>query len=375
MSKSRLTKILLTMMVVISALWATGNQKKIGLKQAQHKKQEKILQQILDQAIDSNDIFGASFTVWNGDGDLLIEAAAGTMNLNTQYPLSNITEMFTGAILFNLQEKGLLKLDDKVYKYLGQEIMDRISVMDGIDYSREITIRHLLSHASGLPDYWTESKEGEKSYDEIRKEKDMSYSIQDLLTLVHDLKPHFRPGVDGKAYYSDVNYQLLGLVIEKVLGKPLADCYRTYIFNPLKLKATYLYEKGMKVDMAPVYYQKEPLKRPLFIASERSSAGLVSNLSDMRIFLKAYFSGTLFPKRYLTENQEWNPIQFPPMEYGMNLMKLGNMFGHSGAIGTVAYYIPESDLYLVGTTGQLDTQKTMMLTIQILQSLGYPFHM
>jgi CubicO group peptidase (beta-lactamase class C family) len=297
------------------------------------------------------------------------------MNTNTQFSLASITKLFTGTVIFKLREKNLINLDDKICKYLGREILDSIDIIDNVDYSKEITIRQLLSHTSGLPDYFTEGAGGEKSKENIRKERDMSYTIKDILTDLKHLKPHFKPGEPGKAFYSDDNYQLLGLIIQKVTGKTLPESYREYIFQPLNLKNTYLLEPNMKADFAPFYYQHKSLLRPQFIVSEGPTGGMISNCNDMMIFLKAYFTGKLFPKSYLDENKKWNPIQFVPLQYGTNLMKMGNMIGHSGSTGTVAFYIPENDIFIVGATGQLDSRKTLVLTIKILQMLNYTFRM
>lgn len=342
-----------------------------GATEAQEK--EQILQQILDNALDNHDLFGATFAVSSGDGALVIQAAAGTMDLNTQYSLASITKMFTGAVIYKLREMGRLSMDDKAYKYLGKEVLEGLDIVEGVDYSKEITIRQLLSQTSGLPDYWSECRPNEKTYEEMRKEIDRTYSILDILTVVRSLEPHFKPGEAGKAYYSDTNYQLLGLIIEKITRKPLAAAYQEFIFSPLQLKKTYLYELGMKVEMAPFYYQQKTLLRPQYLASEKATGGIVSNTAELMIFLKAYFSGTLFPKKYLAENTQWKPIQYAPIQYGTNLMKIGNLVGHSGSTGTIAYYNPDSDMYIVGATGQLDTYKAMMLTIRIVQSLGYAF--
>lgn len=319
-----------------------------------------LLQQILDQSLDGKDLVGVAFSVATGDGKTTLAAASGTMKVETQYSLASVTKLYTGAVIFQLKAKGLLKLEDRVGQYLG----------DSID-ARHITIQQLLSHTSGLPDYWSESLPGQESLENIRKSKDTSYTFQDILALTHKLNPHFKPGEEGKAYYSDTNYQLLGRIIEKVTKESLAQAIREYIVQPLGLKNTYLYEKGLPITMAPFYYQGQPMLRPGYLASERSAGGMLSTNSDMLVFLKAYFSGRLFPKKYIEENQHWLPIQIVPLEYGTNLMKLGNLIGHSGSTGTIAYYLPQSDLYIVGATGQLDTHKAMMLTINILQALGY----
>lgn len=364
MSRKCLVQMILVLNLLVATSWAISPQD-----------QQTILQRVLHDAIDSNDTFGTTFAVSNGDGSLFLKASSGTMSENTQYSLASISKMYTCTMIYKLREKGLLHLEDKAWKYLGSEVMDSLEWIDGMDYSKEITIRQLLSHTSGLPDYWTERIDSAESLHEMRRTKDFSYSDQDALRIVRRLKPHFKPGEAGNGYYSDTNYLLLGLIIEKITGKSLAVVYRKQIFEPLKLKNTYVCETGKFGKFAPFYYQGKPQLRPKVLASDQASAGIVSNTAEVTQFLKAYFSGSLFPKEYLSENQQWNPIQYVPLQYGWGLMKLGNMIGHSGATGTVAYYLPESDVFIVGATGQLDAEKAMMLTVKIAQSLGYKFRM
>lgn len=334
-----------------------------------------ILQKILDDAIDSNDVFGTAFAVATDDRRINWSGASGNMDTDTRYTLASVTKLFTGAVIYKMKEENRLNLDDTIGAYIDNKYTDGIHIYDGVDYSKKLTIKQLLSHTSGLPDYYTEAAENQKSKEEIRKEYDQYFSVDEIFDIVRKLKPHFKPGQAGMAFYSDANYQLLGLIIKKVTGMSLAAAYRKYVFDPLELKNTYLQEKGMKAQFAPYYYKRKPLSRPLFVASVGPDGGIVSNTHDMMIFLKAYFNGKLFPKSYLSANKEWNPIQFAPIKYGTNLMKFGNMIGHSGATGTIAYYLPEYGLYIVGATGQLDTQKAIMLVVKIISALDFRFRM
>lgn len=333
------------------------------------------LKKILADAIDSNDVFGVAFAVSTGDSKINWSGASGNMKTDTKYTLASVTKLFTGAVVYKLIEEGRLNLNDTIGAYVDSKYTDSIHIYDGVDYSKKLTIKQLLSHTSGLPDYYTEAVENQKSKEEIRKEHDQYFSVDEIFNIVRKLKPHFKPGQAEMAFYSDANYQLLGLIIENVTGIPLAAAYNKFVFDQLGLKNTYLQEKNMKAQFAPYYYKGKPLSRPLFVASLGPDGGIVSNINDMMIFLKAYFNGKLFPKSYLSANKEWNPIQFVPIKYGTNLMKFGNMIGHSGTTGTIAYYLPEYDLYIIGATGQLDTRKAMMLAVKIVSTLNFQFRM
>lgn len=116
-----------------------------------------------------------------------------------------------GSCYFNLDEKSLLSLDDCIDSYLPDGIVDGIAVIDGIDYSHEITVRELLSHTSGIADYFSENSD---EYISIRSESyyknDVLYDFDLALDMTRQLEAHFEPGEDDQAYYSDFNYQLLG---------------------------------------------------------------------------------------------------------------------------------------------------------------------
>jgi len=331
------------------------------------------LDRTLKSLVDNKKVFGISFCITSGDGSFSWNGGAGVMDAGTQYPIASITKMFTGAVIMKLREEGRIGLDDKISLYLSKNYIERIHVLEGVDYSGELTIRQLLSHTSGLPDYFTERRGKEASFEDIRKERDMEYNIEDILGYTRALKPHFKPGTKDKAWYADTNYQLLGVIIERVTGKPLEKVYLEHIFLPLKLQHTYLQRNNMKAKMAPFYYKGKPQVRPHFVASERSTGGVVSTAPDMMIFIRAYFSGKLFPKEYLSEMKGWKSIQFFPVQYGTNLMRInmpgmpaGELIGHSGSTGTVAYYCPKKDIYITGATGQLDTFTSIIVTMRLL---------
>lgn len=327
----------------------------------------------LKDMVDRKNIFGLSFCISSGDGSFTWNGPAGTMDTETQYPIASITKMFTGAVIMKLRADGKINLDDRISDYLDRETIEGLHIFEGTDYSDKLTIRQLLSHTSGLPDYFTEEIGDTPCFEDLRNTQDREYSFEDIIRLTKSLKPRFAPGTMGKAYYSDANYQLLGKIIENVTGKKLEDVYREYIFMPLGLEHTYLMKKGGKTEAVSFYYNGTPQLRPGFTASEWSTGGIISTAEDMMIFIRAYFNGGIFPKEYLNEMKDWKKIQFFPMKYGTNLMRFkmpgmpaGELIGHSGSTGTVAYYVPEKDLYITGATLQLSGFKSIMITAKLL---------
>ena len=94
-------------------------------------------------------------------------------------------------------------------------------------------VRHLLSHTSGIPDYYTKAPENGKSFfDILISEPDRIWTVEDTVAFARDnLIPEFAPG--EKASYADTNFQLLGFIIESVTRQSLHDVYKEVIFEPL----------------------------------------------------------------------------------------------------------------------------------------------
>ena len=127
---------------------------------------EKSLQAVLDKSIDGKKIFGTSFAIKkNGENWL---GASGNMTIDQPYFIASTTKLFTTAIILQLRSEGKLNLDDKINKYLDVKVISGLHLYKGKDYSNELTIKHLLSHTSGLPDYFqNEGANGKSLEDEM----------------------------------------------------------------------------------------------------------------------------------------------------------------------------------------------------------------
>lgn len=162
---------------------------------------------------------------------------------NTRFPIASITKTFTATAILQLYEKGKLKINDPVEKYLPE-----------FPYPT-MKIRHLLSHTSGLQPY-------DNYFDSIRKEHpDTIFTNKDILTRYAALKlPLFyRPGNDCN--YDNINYAFLALIVEKVSGMKYHDYLEKNIFQPAKMKNTffpqvifYNYTNNEKKNLANTYW-------------------------------------------------------------------------------------------------------------------------
>jgi CubicO group peptidase (beta-lactamase class C family) len=182
------------------------------------------------------------------DGKIIYQKSGGYANIEkgeaitdkTLFNLASDTKQFTAACIIMLEQKGKLKLDDKLSKYFP----------DFPEYADKITIQQLLNHTTGLMDYrtlaWVAGKEIEDcSNDDIKKMLKMN-------------KLNFEPGSEWS--YSNSNYWCLVQIVEQVSDMPIAKFAEKNIFKPLKMRDTYYKRDVAKVKNAARGYELEKNK-------------------------------------------------------------------------------------------------------------------
>lgn len=335
------------------------------------KNANEILGKELARVAKAKRVKGAVVRVESGDGEINWAGVAGNMGeTNTQFFIASTTKLFVSALILKLHYEGKIHIDKPIIRLFENGELAGIHVYKGTDYSGEITMRHLLAHTSGLPDYFSQKDEnGKKLESELLAGNDNEWRFVDVMKQVRNMKPKFEPGKPGKAFYSDTNYQILGQILEKIYGQPLHEIFRQEIFEPLGLENTFLFHYNENDYPQPFYYKNNPLEIPKAMSSFGPDGGIVSNVDDLMVFLKAYFNGYFFPKEKLAELSDYNRIFFP-LQYGVGFMrmktpwyfspfaKVPEILGHSGLSGAYAFYIPEKDIYMVGTVNQVHKQGT-----------------
>jgi len=335
-------------------------------------------------------------SVKKGDGSFSWSCAAGIARQDGQVPMtkdtpifiSSITKLYTATVIMQLYEKGALSLDDPMSKYLPEKFIQGIHVYKGKDYTNEITIKELLSHSSGIADYYTEKPKGGKSLFEISlEEPERKWTVDDTIARVKkDLIPNFTPGTDTS--YSDTNFQLLGKVIEAITGKPLHIVYDNFFFRPLGLKHTWLigHSKPLVASGTPadIFYKDMIINKIRMNGSYWSDGGIVSTAEEMIIFLKALNEGRVVSSDTLKLMHNWHKLRFP-LQYGYGTMyfKLPDfitkwigatpLWGHSGSTGSFLYYSEDLNLYMAGSINQTESEskpffKVMIKVIKAFQS-------
>jgi D-alanyl-D-alanine carboxypeptidase len=182
-----------------------------------------------------NDVPGVVVGMRLGNGEPLVvvdgeDVQSGEpLPANGLFEIASITKTFTGALALDVIDAGKLGLDDTIDHYI-----------KGFPNGDRITVRHLLTHTSGLFPLWVEvgdSRYGQEMADLIQGDLDHSFTPEEVLDLVKDRPLQFQPG-QGVGY-SNVNTILLGEVIEAVTGTDLTTAYRDRLLVPLGLEDTY----------------------------------------------------------------------------------------------------------------------------------------
>ncbi len=157
------------------------------------------------------------------------------MTTDATFRIASSTKTFTAATVLRLHERGDLEIDDLVGRFLTREIVDRMSVIDGVSYGPQITVRHLLTHTAGLAEV-----DGESFLDVLFSQPDKRWTPWEKIELcIGAGSPSFVPGAEAK--YCDVGYVILAMIVERVAAVPLALAFRSLLrFEELRLTSIHL---------------------------------------------------------------------------------------------------------------------------------------
>ena len=240
-------------------------------------------------------------------------------NENTAFQIASVTKQFTAVAVMMLVEDGKLKLDDTLGKY----VTDVPAKWSGV------TIRQLLNQVSGIPNYTAVGK----------LVSDKVYTQAEILALVKDVAPRFEPGT--KWEYSNTNYFLLGMIIEKVSGKSYPDFMRERIFKPLGMTSTVINTSGLKIRNTALGYERSGATWQRSRTDDPSqpwaAGAIVSTAADMAKWAIAVGEGKLLKKaswdEALTSGKfaDGNPANYG---FGWQIRKFGetSYLSHGGGI-------------------------------------------
>jgi D-alanyl-D-alanine carboxypeptidase len=327
----------------------------------------------------------------SGDRSFRWTGAAGECDSNgtpmreeTPFFIASIDKLLNAAVVMKLREDDKIDIDAPIEAYLPGALAAGLHSHDGVDHSNRITVRHLLSHTSGLPDWLEDSPKGGRSLVErVLTAGDMALSIDDIATVVRGLRPHFPPqdasAASPRVRYCDTNYILLAAIIEAVTGKPLQEVHEQLLFRPLDMRHTYLIGRSQPMESTPhaavLRFEGRPLHIPLLL---RSVWGIYSTADDAMVFLRGFMSGAIFRERKTLDlmQKRWNRFGFPrdraamrapgwPIEYGFGIMRfrlprllsplrpMPPVLGHTGSTGCWLFCCPEIDMFLSGSVDEV----------------------
>jgi D-alanyl-D-alanine carboxypeptidase len=316
-----------------------------------------------------------SIQVYISKGDTVFNEAVGYSDGNSlvadkhnQFKIASITKTMTSVVILQLQEEGKLNITDTISNFLADSKIARLNDLHmhkGVSYGNTITIQQLLQHRTGLADIFTDApfrfylNEYLNKKQEWNSEKLMSRYFKYGL----NRKTHFVP--DSGYYYSDVNYFLLGLIIEKITGETLAQQFRKRIFEPLQMSQTFFeyYEPAIgSGKMAHSFLGKRDITKILNTSYDWAGGGVVSTNADLATFLRGIFEGKLYKKdstlslmtTMLPHTLKSGRVSY----YGLGLYQYTfngeKYYGHGGFWGSIIAYNPTKKVIFCGTVNQVN---------------------
>ena len=290
---------------------------------------------------------GVTLTARNGRSSWSTTAGVGNLRTHAprsaddRYRVGSITKTFVSTVVLQLEAEGRLSLDDTVDKWLPGVVHGH-----GHDGSR-VTLRQLLNHTSGIFDYTSDETFGRTYFlkDGFFEHRYDTLAPGQLVAIAMAHEPDFAPGASWN--YSNTNYVLAGMVIQKVTGRPYGEEIRHRIIDPLHLTATSV--PGTRVSVpgpSSRAYSKlaETATGPTYDVTRlnpslASSAGeMISDSADLDRFYSALLKGRLLPPKQLKEMKTTVPVEgIPNAGYGLALIdrKLScgvHVWGHDGGI-------------------------------------------
>ncbi len=332
------------------------------------------LQALIDSVVaDDEAVRGAALAVdapsmglaWKGAAGLADPASGTEMSPDNPVRIASNTKTYVAAAVLRLAEEDRLDLDDSIAEHLPLDIVNLLDT-DGYD-SEAITIRHLLTHTSGLFDH---SETGAYTEAIVADPQHPWTPIEQISMAVETGDPHAAPGIVYT--YCDTGYVLLGLIIEEASGQPLAAAVRELIgFEALGLESTWWEILEPKpegaADRAHQFLGELDVTDFYPAFDLYGGGGIAANMGDLARFFGGLFRGEVFENGDTVEvmlttidgiraRPDATERALPPGAYRMGVWVLEiegyTTYQHNGFWGTMAVYVPELDLSIAATSNQ-----------------------
>lgn len=241
-------------------------------------------------------------------------SGSGAATAQTPFTLASIGKTMTSVAILQLVANNTLSLDDLAQLWLDEDTVSGFAGLDGV------TIRHLLTMTSGLPDYLTDDY-----IDDALADPKTIQNPQTAVSYAYDEDNLFVPGHGFD--YSNTNYVLLGIILENASGLSYADAMRYYIFAPAKMVNSFVFGSTNLPVQFPYGHENGRHVRNYYQASGFGDGGVISTASDVANFYKSLFI-------------DQNLLSTPMMHeftrdiqragYGMGIEMENGVYGHSG---------------------------------------------
>ncbi len=335
------------------------------------------LAQMLEDQIRLRNLPGAVLYVHiAGQGEYIV--ARGVANRAATIPavpldrwrIASISKTFLAVTVLRLVDQGALRLDDTVEQWLPGVVPN----------GANITVRQLLNHTSGLYNYMD-------GYfiDVVASDPSRWWSPYELVDYSNLYAPHFAPGTPGRWKYSNTNYVLLGLIVERATGTTLAQAIHAQVIDPLGLSSTH-FEPDEDIPGRMHGYVGWRDISHYNLSFAWACGSMESNGRDLGVFMQALMHGQLLSPQATQEllsfvpvNGEWYARY---LTYGLGLMRdrmsiardingndraweLGYVVGHTGALAgyrSALWYQPDRGITIAVGTNQMYTDANSIVT-------------
>ena len=337
------------------------------------------LQRILDSVVASGYIPGAVMAVsipgeetWLGATGYTDRSRTQAMATNTRFRIASISKVFTAVVMLQLAEEGRIDLDAPMSTWLPGLV----------PLGDQITVRRLLQHQTGLHDYLEDPNFRERAY----QAPERVWAPRELVSYAASIPLAFQPGAPGAWDYSSTNYVTLGMLVEQVTGRTLAQEMRQRIFEPLQLEGTFFAPDEPVVGTLARGYGGNRDLTGVQMSFGFATANVVSTAADVQRFIRALIGGELMQPETLeamfTFVNGHGQYNMPTLEYGLGLMRnqlpvgpaangqarapeASTVVGHTGGFAgfrSVVWSAPESGITLSVGMNQSDTDPNIVAT-------------
>ncbi|KAA6218905.1 serine hydrolase domain-containing protein [Streptomyces filamentosus] len=267
------------------------------------------------------------------------ERTGAPMSADTYVRIGSETKTFTVTALLQLVDEGRVGLDDPIDDYVR-----------GVPNGHAVTLRQLAGMRSGLFPYTSDPA----FVSDLLNAPERPFEPWEALSYGYR---HANTSAPGTAFqYSNSNLVLLGMVVEKVTGRPLAEVLHDRVIRPAGLRHSFLAEDARFPEPHARGYTDQTPTGAVADATDWNpswawaAGAMVSNLHDLRRWAPVVATGKLLGPATQAQRMKTLPTGFPGTTYGLGILKTGGWIGHNGSIPgyeTVTVYLPSKRATLV----------------------------